>query len=261
MRTLILISLSTFLLTSMAPAQTLKSPQVFASSIEQATTIELFTSHGCSSCPPADNWLRQFVDHPDLWSSIIPIAFHVDYWDYLGWDDEFANADYTRRQRVYSTTPRLKSVYTPGLIVKGEEWRGFFRRTQPDLSAGPQVGKLLLTVDDQQATIDFEPSQNSNPEPLIANVAILGFGIESPIGAGENRGKTLIEDFVVLGHRQTVMQNNYQWTTKLPVTVNANTTRRAVVAWVSSNDPAPIQATGGWLHDEPQATKQVASIE
>lgn len=251
MRILTLLVTPLFMLNT-ATADTLPSQQ-FSSSIEQTATIELYTSHGCSSCPPADKWLRQFVEHPDLWSGVIPIAFHVDYWDYLGWDDQFASADYSRRQRNYATTPNLNSVYTPGILVKGNEWRGFFRRTEPNLSPGDAVGILKLSLTGETADIVFQPhitGIKQLQQPLMATIAILGFGIESPIGAGENRGKKLVEDFVVLGHRQSDPQHEYNWQVKLPETVTADTTRRAIVAWVSGINPAPVQTTGGWLKIE-----------
>lgn len=221
----------------------------FSSGSEQTATIELYTSHGCSSCPPADKWLRQYVDHPDLWSDIIPMAFHVDYWDYLGWRDEFADSQYTQRQQNYARSGDVGSVYTPGLVVKGQEWRGFFRRSQPDLSPGRDIGVLTLNTDRQSATVSFDPAGNSTHTRLTAHVAVLGFGIESDIGAGENRGRVLAEDFVVLGHNSTQTPGgDNQWTLSVPGTVPAKAERLAIVAWVSdSNSPAPLQATGGWL--------------
>ena len=221
---------------------------VYRSSKEQVATIELFTSHGCSSCPPADKWLRQYVDHPGLWNDVIPLAFHVDYWNYLGWPDEFSTSAFTDRQQRYAQSGRVRSVYTPGLVVKGREWRGFFRRSQPDLSSGDEVGVLTLTAADETATIEFAAVESLRDLPLQANVAILGFGIETPIGGGENRGRSLAEDFVVLGHRVTNISNKHNWQLEFPSTVDANAERTAVVAWVNdSTSPAPLQITGGWL--------------
>ncbi len=221
----------------------------FNSSPQQTATIELFTSHGCSSCPPADKWLQQYVDHPGLWSEVVPMAFHVDYWDYLGWDDVFADRTYTQRQQNYARSGDIGSVYTPGLVVSGQEWRGFFSRRKLDLTPGNAVGVLQLKTDRKKATVSFDSiSQNLHPR-LTAHVAILGFGIESNIGGGENRGRLLQEDFVVLGHNSTQRQaGEGEWTLNVPSAVPAKTERRAIVAWISDrNSPAPIQATGGWL--------------
>ncbi len=71
------------------------------SDVTQSNLIELYTSEGCSSCPPADRWLSTLKDHPALWQQLVPIAFHVDYWDYIGWKDRFARAEFTDRQRRF----------------------------------------------------------------------------------------------------------------------------------------------------------------
>ena len=79
--------------------------------------LELFTSQGCSSCPPADALLAELAERPD----IIALALHVDYWDYLGWKDSFGSPKYTARQRAYAKAARSRSVYTPEMVVQGED--------------------------------------------------------------------------------------------------------------------------------------------
>src|SRR5215472_2525698 len=78
--------------------------------------LELFTSEGCSSCPPADRLLPQLANDPN----IIPLSFHVDYWDRLGWKDSFSNSEFSDRQKEYAKRFRLSSIYTPQLVVNGE---------------------------------------------------------------------------------------------------------------------------------------------
>ena len=82
---------------------------------EGPVVVELFTSQGCSSCPPADKVFSKIVDRDD----VIAIALHVDYWDYLGWKDEFADPSFTQRQRAYARAARSRTVYTPQMIVGG----------------------------------------------------------------------------------------------------------------------------------------------
>ncbi|NQZ19516.1 MAG: DUF1223 domain-containing protein [Bdellovibrionales bacterium] len=84
--------------------------------------IELYSSEGCSSCPPADRWLAKLYKHPRLWKDFVPIEFHVDYWNRLGWIDPFSHNQFTSRQRQYSRLWRKSKVYTPGFILNGEEW-------------------------------------------------------------------------------------------------------------------------------------------
>jgi hypothetical protein len=79
------------------------------------TVVELYTSQGCSSCPPADEFLGELAKQP----GILPLSFHVDYWDYIGWKDPFAKREFTKRQRAYSGTFRRGYVYTPQMIVHG----------------------------------------------------------------------------------------------------------------------------------------------
>ena len=81
----------------------------FESSTEQVGLLELYTSEGCSSCPPADEWLSQLKENPGVWSQFIPIALHVDYWDYIGWKDRYASPSHAQRQRQYAREQSPKS--------------------------------------------------------------------------------------------------------------------------------------------------------
>ena len=82
----------------------------------QVTLLELYTSQGCSSCPPAERWLNEYTGDNELWKQIVPVAFHVDYWDYIGWKDIYATAANGRRQRDYARAGKTRTVYTPGSI-------------------------------------------------------------------------------------------------------------------------------------------------
>lgn len=232
-------------------AQVVAAPTVHLESpVERVPVLELFTSHGCSSCPPADAWLRSFAERPGLWRELVPLSFHVDYWDGLGWPDRFAAKRYSRRQQAYRAAGRIGSVYTPGFVVNGREWRGWFRGEQPDLSRREKVGKLSLDLrGNGVALIRFDPAGRKRAGKVLAHLAVLGFGLSTPIGRGENSGRTLQEDFVVLGYRSTApTKNGKRWDVELPKTVPAETSRRAVAAWISAGtDPTPIQAVAGWL--------------
>lgn len=221
----------------------------FTSPVEQVPTIELFTSQGCSSCPPADRWLSRLVDRPGLWKRFVPLAFHVDYWDYIGWKDRFAHPRNSLRQRQYRLSGGIRSVYTPGFVVAGREWRGFFRGREPDFEPGPRVGRLQLEWNSgDQITIRFKPEKN-DWQRLELNLAVLGFDFKTPVSRGENGGKSLREDFVVLGlSTKSIDVSDSKWKLTLPKTIDAKSGRRALVAWLSRKDsPAPVQAVGGWL--------------
>ncbi len=219
----------------------------------QVSVLELYTSHGCSSCPPADAWLSKLADRPGLWRDFIPLAWHVDYWDDLGWPDRFASRAFSERQRQYARQAHLSTVYTPGFVLRGEEWRGWFRRRPPALASEALVGKLSLELrDDLHARILFTPREPTQPSRLTVHLAILGFGLATDVGGGENRGRRLEEDFVVLGYRSARNSSALaEWDLALPQVIPARTTRRAIAAWVSvDTDPTPRQAIGGWLPAE-----------
>ena len=227
-------------------------PATYESPVTRVSVLELYTSHGCSSCPPADRWLRTLVDDPGLWRQLIPLAFHVDYWDGLGWADRFARPEFSDRQWAYYRAGALQAVYTPGFILNGREWRGRrFANTPPDRSSRERVGRLRLTAKPGvAATLSFAPV--GAPGALEAHLAVLGFGLSSAIGGGENAGRTLVEDFVVLGTSSTRTTGGepLRWQLAWPDLTPGMTTRRAVVAWVSPpHDPRPVQAVAGWLRD------------
>jgi hypothetical protein len=214
----------------------------FTSGKQQTTLIELYSSEGCSSCPPADQFISRFKNSDQLWEKFIPMVFHVDYWDYLGWKDAFAAAEFSNRQRQHKQQGNLSSVYTPGFVVNGEEWTEFFKpyRYLPEFNQLP--GRLGLTIDRHQVTINFTANQHE----YVYNLAILGMGISNQVNAGENTGKILIHDFVVLDHQQRLGQSSI--TMNLPLIVNKNSEQFAVVAWITLTDSLkPIQATGGLL--------------
>src|SRR6478609_8524746 len=90
----------------------------------QTTLLELYSSEGCSSCPPAEAWMASLRDAPGLWRDFVPVVFHVAYWDRLGWRDRFASEQFTQRQYAYAARWRSDSVYTPEFVANGEQWRG-----------------------------------------------------------------------------------------------------------------------------------------
>jgi hypothetical protein len=217
----------------------------------RVSLLELYTSEGCSSCPPADRWISTLRDDPRLWREVIPVAFHVDYWDYIGWKDRFASPVYGNRQRDYARSRRLSNVYTPGFVLAGKEWRSWFRR--PVLTVGNRVaaGRLELNIDGQRAEASFTPSRPVSGA-LELHVAILGFDLSSEVHSGENGGRTLEHDFVVLGYRSlTTEKNNAVYTARFSLpALKVDSQRKAIAAWLSApGDPSPVQAVGGWLND------------
>jgi len=244
--------LRTFTLAAMMTVMGLTAyadPVKLESGASRVHLLELFTSEGCSSCPPADKWVNDLKNDPRLWREVVPVAFHVDYWDYIGWSDRFALAEFGDRQRDYARRGYIKGVYTPGLVVGGEEWRSWFFSPRLKLGKGADVGPLRLTVRDGRASADFLPATTTS-KPVELNIALLGFDLETAVRAGENRGRTLEHDFVVLGYKRVDMRRSEKGlsaATKLPEP-RFKTVKTAIAAWVSAKgDPFPVQAVGGWL--------------
>lgn len=238
------------LLAAAAPPSDARTQRIQGAA-QRVTLVELFTSEGCSSCPPAERWLNALEADPRLWHGIVPLAFHVDYWDYIGWPDRFASPAYAARQREHASRGGLGSVYTPGFVVHGEEWRGWFRRPVLTLDHPPPAGVITLDVD--TATGDVRASfvaAAQSPQPLELHLALLGSGLSSEVRSGENAGRSLHHNFVVLGYSRGAMTGTsprFEAATVLP-TSSHQAPRLALAAWVSARgDPRPLQAAGGWL--------------
>lgn len=218
--------------------------------------LELYTSEGCSSCPPAETWLSEWRNNPRLWKDAVPVAFHVDYWDYLGWRDRFASAAYTARQRAQAARWQASTVYTPGFALNGGEWARW--SSSPKGNLPPDAGHeetgpltIRLSEDRRSATVVFEPASGAKA-PRECTVALLGFGLDSAVKAGENNGRRLRHDFVALALEskplKTAAGNTLEATIALPETPK-DATKLAVAAWV--NPPGEVtrieQAAGGWI--------------
>ena len=223
---------------------TIATPLIFESGTLQTRMIELYTSEGCSSCPPAEKFLNQYAHDELLWKQYIPLAFHVDYWDYLGWKDPYAQRANSQRQYLYARLNKVSTVYTPGLIVNGREWRGWrYQGIKPVVTR--QVGNLQVSIEGDILKAAFD-SLVKFEGPLYLNYVILGMGLETEIKAGENRGHRSRHDFVVLLHRR-IASRGAEWQAALE-RVDTAARRQALVVWIEqAGDPAPLQAAGSYL--------------
>ena len=227
-------------------------PVQFQSQGRQTSLLELYTSEGCSSCPPAEAWLSRFKDSPKLWKDFVPVAFHVDYWDYLGWKDSFAAQGYSERQRDYAAHWRSETVYTPEFILDGKEWRGWFDRDELPSTPLRPVGVVTARSEDgKQWTLSFQSAEKSASSSFSFHVALLGFDLNSDVKAGENRGRKLHHDFVVLALAKGPSRRDgedYQAVLSVNSKASISAKRLAIAAWVTPpNSMQPLQAVGGWL--------------
>ncbi len=166
--------------------------------------VELFTSEGCSSCPPADRALAKLqIEQPIKNAEIITLAFHVDYWNYLGWKDEFSSAEYSRRQSGYSNAFGLNNIYTPQMIVDGQSQftgSGYEKAlTEIGKAANENKGEVKLSLEEGllKPNLKVEISGLDTKEGSDVFLAIAEDNLTNNIKRGENSGKTLSHMSVV----------------------------------------------------------------
>jgi hypothetical protein len=210
----------------------------------QVSLLELYTSEGCSSCPPAEAWLSQRYRGSAERRSIVPVAFHVDYWDQLGWKDRFAKAEFTSRQQLYSASWKRGSVYTPCFVFNGQEWEGWFRGDTPPNGQQREVGNLEVFIEGDRADVRFTPVTRS--KEYVVLVAPLAMQASSEVRAGENRGRRLSHDFVALSLVSAKMEaGDSGFRAVLPMSLSG---AQAIAVWVTlDHSLLPIQAVEGRL--------------
>ena len=154
--------------------------------------IELYTSEGCSSCPPADRWLSTLKDDAAR-GRVVAQAFHVGYWDYIGWVDRFADPAYTQRQRQVAAWNRSSTIYTPQVVRNGLDWRDWRNALAVNEPAKATI-ELRRTADDAFAAMVTPTDANA---PWAAYWTVTEHGHASKVKSGENAGEFLRHDFVV----------------------------------------------------------------
>lgn len=219
---------------------------IFSARNAQARLVELYTSEGCSSCPPADRWLGRFAGHPELFRSIVPIAFHVDYWDNLGWPDRFADPAYGERHRRLAALGRVDSVYTPGVFVNGFEWRGHVTgRALPAARPGVVPASIRVRVGD--GPLEVAVAGPGTRAGAVVHAALLGSGFRTEVSGGENRGLRLEHAFVVLAHDRRAADATGRARLPLTARMPPGDARFAVAVWVTDPSGDYLQATGSWV--------------
>ncbi len=156
----------------------------------ETVVVELFTSQGCSSCPPADRILGELADEDD----VIALAYHVDYWDYLGWKDEFASPSFTDRQRAYARAKRERTIYTPQMVIGGVD--------HVVGSKGMKVAHTIRKHAEQElpvtvrarrngGTVEIQATASGQVPALLVQVATYSPKETVDIRRGENAGRRI----------------------------------------------------------------------
>ena len=208
-----------------------------SSGITVPTVVELYTSEGCNSCPPADKWLSGLKGQP----GVVSLAFHVDYWDRLGWKDRFADPAYTQRQHEVSARSGARFVYTPQVVVNGADYRDW-----PGLPRGasrPATVMLTLTQDDGVYVAQWVRGPGA-PARLAAFWVVTEDGHVSQVKAGENRGVTLRHDAVVRDYRAVPSVGEAPLRFEPRPFAEPSATRRVQLVVTDASTGKPVQAVG-----------------
>lgn len=247
---LFVISLTALLAQSLLASEAI----TVKSGVYQTAVIELYTSEGCSSCPPADRWLNQLTKIPTKELNKLILAFHVDYWDYIGWKDIFANPAHTNRQRHLARLNQQNSVYTPEFFVNGLEARG----TQRVINKIQSTNKILSTIDlaltfqQQDNKILLTLSSQFDPEFLkFVRFVVYENNLSSQVEKGENAGKNLHHQQVVryLSPKKTLKSKISH---QIKIKPEWNVSQLGVGAFVQSKSGTHFQAVSSLLTPQTQ---------
>ena len=188
---------------AMLPSSLHATECVAKSSEKRVALLELYTSEGCNSCPPADRWLNGLRDRGIGPQQVIPLAFHVDYWDYIGWKDRFAQPLFSQRQRLIADRNQASFIYTPQFVLDGNDYRQPWRRGDLNKQLGSinkSPARVSISVKQQRKANDLQVSVNGrNLDKRTSHlfVALYQNRLHSEVKAGENAGKKLYHEFVV----------------------------------------------------------------
>jgi hypothetical protein len=224
-----------------------------AGNVPRVALLELYTSEGCNSCPPTDRWVSNLPQPQFVPQRLVVLAFHVDYWNYLGWQDRFSQRRFTERQQALVHTNGLRTAYTPQLVLNGRDFRdtaGIEKQVARINAQAPNVN-LALHADRKGPTLKISVSVNpvapSTQEPMELHVALYENNLESQVQAGENRGKRLQHDYVVrvlIGPVAAAANKTTHHEWQIPLAADWKTADMGLAAFVQSAKTGEVlQAT------------------
>jgi hypothetical protein len=177
-----------------------------ASTERRVALLELYTSEGCDSCPPADRWVSSLAKRGFGLDRVVVLGYHVDYWDYIGWRDPYAQPRFSERQRSVNSRIGVRTIYTPQLMLNGRDYRramlkdDFAERLAQEIQS-PAKASIRLTLDAQTENWKIDGAWAAvgaaDARNLQAWLALYENRLAGDVRAGENRGKRLEHDFVV----------------------------------------------------------------
>jgi hypothetical protein len=217
-----------------------------------AALVELYTSQGCSSCPPADRWLSGLGAQGYAPERVVPLSLHVDYWDYIGWKDPYAKRRFSLRQRKLTQLQRLALVYTPQVMVQGRDFRGWGTRVFDEavarINAQPARARVALTIRSAgERSMEVEAIAElldpAHERHAALYLAAYENRLMSRVDAGENEGRVLAHDYVVLewlGPFEFAAGARLAERRRLPLLPNAVARNSGVVGFVQNRRTAEV---------------------
>ncbi len=240
MLTRITLTLALLLATPLASAERYR----VESPVYRVPVVELYTSEGCSSCPPADAWVGQLIRVPKDDLDALVLALHVDYWDRLGWKDRYARPEYTQRQRQLARQNRQTSIYTPEFLVDGRETQGTRRIIKRIKAANRETAPLKLQLDIERRPDALELTLNSpqaKGKPWKARFVVYEDGLATEVESGENAGQRLEHERVVR-HFGSALPLAGGLTRTIPLSPEWRPDRLGVGVIVEDENGRPLQA-------------------
>jgi hypothetical protein len=226
---------------SAAPACTAKS------GAHTVALVELYTSEGCSSCPPADRFLAARRAAGLTPSQAVLLSLHVDYWNHIGWKDPYSRKAYTERQRWLSDLARTRTIYTPEFFVGGKELRNWdegLHAAVGRINAQPARAHIAMRMTPGPTGLGMQVNA-SGAAGASLHLALVESGIATRVAAGENRGRTLQHDFVVREWLEPVTlggDGRAQLNQMLAIPANAVRAKLGVAAFVQTEQGEVLQA-------------------
>ena len=238
-------AVSVLMLIAISSGLPAKNSKVLENTGNGFVIMELFTSQGCSSCPPADEILAMYARKHD--EHIIPLAFHVDYWNHLGWTDSFSNNIYSQRQRDYAEKLNTESVYTPQIIINGEtqligSYKNEIAAKINQYLNEKTAGTIEISgINNFEKKVKVDYIVSNMPLDMVINAALVQKNVVTNIRAGENRGVKLDNYNVVRDFKtQKFTASSGNFTLQLPE--GSDTENYLVVLFVQNEITGSIKA-------------------
>ncbi|GAB4038215.1 DUF1223 domain-containing protein [Spirosoma jeollabukense] len=233
------------LLTAVGIALSLPPKNSVKPATQPVVVLELFTSQGCSSCPPADKAVQELTQQAARsGQAVYSLSFHVDYWNRLGWQDPFSSKLFTDRQRQYDRALNTQT-YTPQLVINGRQYvvggqRGRIEQSIQTIQKQPVSAFVgvdgIIARDTKQVTVKYELSASG---PYKVNVALVQKEARTAVRNGENGGRTLVNSNVVRQFK-TIDESGTSGTAVLPLPTGLTADQTAVLVYVQRTDTGQV---------------------